>query len=156
VSHDPDPYAADQLRPTIDQGMVERLVASQFPQWAALPVRPVATSGWDNRTFHLGDELSVRLPSGREYAEQVDKEHRWLPRLAPQLPITVSQPLEVGVPGEGYPFGWSIYRWLPGDTALAAPPADLTSFATEVGGFHAGRSAVDLRRRDQVDDREPR
>jgi aminoglycoside phosphotransferase (APT) family kinase protein len=66
--------------------LVERLVASQFPEWAGLPVRCVELDGWDNTTFRLGDELSVRLPSADGYVPQVEKEHRWLPVLAPQLP----------------------------------------------------------------------
>ena len=47
----------------IDASLVRRLIASQFPKWKELPITPVATSGWDNRTFHLGKDMSVRLPS---------------------------------------------------------------------------------------------
>lgn len=72
-------------RDEIDAALVSRLVASQFPQWAELSVRPVTPSGWDNKTFHLGDELSVRLPSAQDYVAQVAKEHQWLPRLATDL-----------------------------------------------------------------------
>ncbi len=71
----------------IDVAMVRRLVAEQFPRWAELAVRPVEVGGWDNRTFHLGGEMTVRLPSGAGYALQVDKEQRWLPVLGPQLPV---------------------------------------------------------------------
>lgn len=60
---------------------MRELVAEQFPQWADLPVHPVANGGWDSWTFHLGDVMSVRLPSAAEYALAVDKEHRWLPVL---------------------------------------------------------------------------
>jgi len=67
----------------ISDTLVCRLVATQFPQWKNLPVQPVAKSGWDNRTFHLGQHMLVRLPSAAEYALQVEKEQRWLPRLAP-------------------------------------------------------------------------
>ena len=58
----------------VDAEQVRRLVGGQFPQWAGLPVRPVANGGWDNRTFHLGTGMSVRLPSAAEYALAVDKE----------------------------------------------------------------------------------
>jgi len=47
-------------RSQIDPELARRLVDSQFPQWAELPIRPVAHDGWDNRTFRLGDELSDR------------------------------------------------------------------------------------------------
>jgi aminoglycoside phosphotransferase (APT) family kinase protein len=40
----------------ITADVVARLVAAQFPQWAALPVAPVTLNGQDNTTFRLGDE----------------------------------------------------------------------------------------------------
>lgn len=102
---------------TIDADLVRRLVAAQFPQWVDLAIRPVEFDGWDNRTFHLGAQMTVRLPSADRYTFQVEKEHRWLPKLAPQLPLPIPVPLAMGVPGEGYPWHWSVYRWLAGETA---------------------------------------
>jgi aminoglycoside phosphotransferase (APT) family kinase protein len=67
----------------ITSALVSRLLAAQFPQWAHLPVTPVEIDGWDNTTFRLGVELSVRLPSADVYIAQVEKEQRWLPLLAP-------------------------------------------------------------------------
>lgn len=121
--------------PVIDAALVRRLVSAQFPQWAELPVRPVAEGGWDNRTFHLGEDLAVRLPSARRYAAAVEKEQDWLPRLAPQLPIPISVPVAMGEPAEGFPWRWSVLRWLPGDTAAAAQPRDLRRFARELADF---------------------
>src|SRR5262249_43281529 len=63
----------------IDATLVRELIRTQFPQWAGLPITPVENGGWDNRTFHLGDRMSVRLPSAPAYVAQVEKEHRWLP-----------------------------------------------------------------------------
>ncbi len=80
------------------------MIASQFPEWQGLPIEPVAMSGWDNRTFHLGKEMSVRLPSAAEYELQVKKEHKWLPQLAPALPIPIPVPLVIGKPEYGYPW----------------------------------------------------
>ena len=94
----------------IDVALVSRLIASQFPQWAHLPIRPVEFGGWDNRTFHLGEQMTVRLPSAAAYALQVEKEQRWLPRLAPQLPLPIPVPLAMGQPAAGYPWHWSVYR----------------------------------------------
>lgn len=82
----------------IDADLVRRLVASQFPHWAHLPVEAVVSGGWDNRTFHLGDEMSVRLPSAEGYALQVQKEQQWLPVLGPQLPLPVPIPPALGRP----------------------------------------------------------
>jgi aminoglycoside phosphotransferase (APT) family kinase protein len=95
-------------RAGIDAQLVARLIAAQFPQWRHLPVRPVEHDGWDNRTFRLGDDMSVRLPTAAHYVPAVDKEHRWLPILAGSLPVPVPTPLAVGQPGEGYPFPWSV------------------------------------------------
>ena len=84
----------------IDVSIVRRLVAAQFPQWADLSIKPVEVGGWDNRTFHLGAHMTVRLPSAAAYAPQVEKEHRWLPKLAPLLPLPIPIPLEyISKPG---------------------------------------------------------
>jgi aminoglycoside phosphotransferase (APT) family kinase protein len=104
----------------IDSQLVKDLVAEQFPQWADLPVSPVAEGGWNNRTFHLGPQMSVRLPSAERYVAQVAKEARWLPKLAPQLPLPVPTPLAMGRPGHGYP-AEAIYRWIEGETAKREP-----------------------------------
>ena len=127
----------------IDTPLVRRLVAAQFPQWAALPVRPVAVGGWDNRTFHLGEQMSVRLPSGPAYALQVEKEQRWLPQLAPHLPLPIPAPLGMGVPAEGYPWHWSVYGWIEGETAAMERIADPVRFAAELAGFLSALQRVD-------------
>jgi aminoglycoside phosphotransferase (APT) family kinase protein len=119
------------------------LVAEQFPQWAGLPVRRVEPGGWDNVTFRLGADLSVRLPSGPGYAQQVGKEHRWLPVLARQLPLPIPQPLARGVPGCGFPWPWSVYRWLPGTPLAGAHVPDPSAFATDLAGFLAALQGID-------------
>jgi aminoglycoside phosphotransferase (APT) family kinase protein len=83
----------------VDADLVRRLIAAQFPRRAHLPVEPVLPGGHDHRTFRLGDELSVRLPSGDWYALQVEKEQRWLPVRAPRLPLEIPQPVARGAPG---------------------------------------------------------
>jgi len=120
---------------TIDVALVRRLVSTQFPQWADLLITPVEFGGWDNRTFHLGEDMTVRLPSHAAYSPQVEKEQRWLPRLAPVLPLPIPVPLAMGRPAEGYPWPWSVYRWLDGDTAMNAPIADPRQLATALADF---------------------
>jgi len=120
-------------RAGIDAALVRRLVDAQFPQWSGLSVEPVAVDGWDNRTYRLGADKSVRLPTAEGYVPAVAKENEWLPRLAPALPVAVPTVLGAGVPGEGYPFPWSVRGWLPGETADRARVDE--RFAVDVGEF---------------------
>jgi len=129
----------------IDAQLARTLIDDQFPQWADLPIRRVALDGVDNRTFRLGDELSVRLPSGPWYALQVEKEQRWLPRLAPQLPLPIPTPVAQGAPGAGYPYAWSVYRWLEGVLATVPAIADLTAFAIDLAEFLVALRGADAR-----------
>ncbi|MEP6997358.1 MAG: aminoglycoside phosphotransferase family protein [Betaproteobacteria bacterium] len=133
----------DIEQPVIDDSLVRRLVAIQFPKWADLPVRPVAPGGWDNRTFHLGAHMIVRMPSAADYAPQVEKEHRWLPRLAPLLPFPIPVPLAIGEPADGYPWRWSIYRWIEGEPAVPERIADLRDFATSLAQFLIALQRID-------------
>ncbi len=127
----------------INVSLVRRLIAVQFPQWADLPIEPVEVDGWDNTTFRLGARMTARLPSAARYAPQVEKEHRWLPKLGPLLPLPIPSPLAKGVPGEGYPFNWSVYRWLEGETATAERIADLRQFATTLADFLTALQRID-------------
>lgn len=130
-------------QPVIDVALVRRLIAEQFPKWAHLPLRRVEVSGWDNRTFRLGDELSVRLPSAAHYAPQVDTEHRWLPVLAPRLPLPIPTLVARGAPTASYPYPWSVRRWLSGEPASVAHIDDLSTFAVDLAGFLAALARVD-------------
>ncbi|MEJ8311473.1 aminoglycoside phosphotransferase family protein [Agrobacterium larrymoorei] len=123
---------------------VARLVAEQFAHWADLPVRPVRHSGWDNRSFRLGETMLVRLPSAAGYVAQVEKEHRWLPCLAKRLPLPIPEPLVKGKPSQDYPWPWSIYRWLDGDPlALQLPETNLKLLAQNVAAFLQALHAID-------------
>ena len=119
----------------IDVPLVERLIVSQFPQWGHLPIRRIEPNGWDNRTFRLGEDMSIRLPSAQGYAAQVEKEFRWLHRLAPHLPLAIPTPLEMGVGDAGFPWGWSVNRWIEGQTADLADKDDLPNIAHALADF---------------------
>ena len=119
----------------IDENLVSLLVASQFPQWENLLITPVEFSGWDNRTFRLGDNMSVRLPSEEWYVAQVEKEQYWLPKLSPFLPLQIPVPLALGNPDKNYPWRWSIYQWLEGDTATSENISNLHEFAISLAQF---------------------
>lgn len=113
----------------IDLNLVRALIEDQAPRFADLPITPL-TEGWDNLIYRLGTELSIRLPRRRLGAEFIRHEQRWLPHLAAQLPIPVSAPVHIGVPGRGYPWHWSILPWFDGVCADEQPPA-----ATETPAF---------------------
>lgn len=133
----------DNDRLIIDAPLVRRLVATQFPKWKDLPIRSVALSGWDNRTFHLGNDMLVRMPSAAEYEFQVEKEHKWLPKLAPYLPLPIPTPLAMGKPSNDYPWKWSIYRWLEGETAATGRIDNLVDFAANLAQFLVALQSID-------------
>lgn len=129
--------------PAIDAALVGALIAEQFPEWAELPVTQLIPGGWDNRTFRLGEELSVRLPSSEAYAPQVEKEQRWLPALAPQLPLSIPEPVGLGRTSARFPLPWSVYRWLPGRPPSADLIAEDVAFAVRLGDFLAALQKAD-------------
>lgn len=135
------PDADGRLAPSSD--LVAQLVAARFPQWAGLPIAPVESGGWDNLTFRLGDHLAVRLPSAERYVAQIAKEHFWLPRLAPHLPLEIPVPVARGEPGHGYPYPWSVYRWIEGKPATAARIADPVGLARATAAFLTALQGID-------------
>jgi aminoglycoside phosphotransferase (APT) family kinase protein len=131
---------ADEL--DLDEALVRRLVAVQFPQWAELAIERVPSAGTDNAMFRIGHELAARLPRRQASMEQVEKEHRWLPRLSP-LPLEIPVPVALGEPSAEYPWRWSIYRWLEGENAAVARIADERAAAVAIAGFIRALRAVD-------------
>lgn len=127
----------------IDDALIRRLIATQFPQWKDLPIQPVTHQGWDNRTFHLGEHMLIRLPSAAHYAAQVEKEQHWLPKLAPYLPLPIPAPIAIGMPSENYPWKWSINAFLPGETVSTTPITDLKDFAARLAQFLSALQRID-------------
>ena len=118
----------------IDAALVRRLLAEQHPELARLPLTdPVV--GWDNVTYRLGPDLAVRLPRRLASAPLVESEQRWLPELAPLLPLPIPAPIHVGRPGAGYPWSWSVCKWLAGAPAALSPPPDADAAAEALGVF---------------------
>ncbi len=108
----------------IDAALVRSLLQAQHPDLADLPLR-ATDSGWDNAMFRLDDALAVRLPRRVATTKLIEHEQKWLPQLAPLLPIPVPAPLRIGQPAENFPARWSIVPWLNGRNAdLCEPRAD--------------------------------
>lgn len=127
----------------ISQALVSGLITSQFPDWAHLPIAKVSSAGTDNAIYRLGDAMAVRLPRLGGAAATVAKEQRWLPRLAPQLPLSIPLPLAAGIPEGEFPYPWSVYRWLAGEDLAAGTDVDLCDVASQLGEFIAALQRID-------------
>ena len=119
----------------ISTQLVRRLVNTQFPEWKALEIHPVLQSGHDNRTFHLGEKMAIRLPSDYQYVPQVEKEVRWLPFLARSLSFPISCPVALRAPADDYPFPWSINRYIEGETVSKRNVPNMERLARELSLF---------------------
>ena len=126
-----------------DAGLVRRLITGQFPRWADLPITPVPSAGTDNALYRLGDDLVVRMPRIHWATGQIEMERRWLPYLAPHLPLAIPEPLAVGAPAEGFPWNWSVYGWLDGENATLDSLADPDEAARDLARFVRALRSVD-------------
>lgn len=121
--------------PQFNVSFVRKLIAAQFPKWAALPLEPFNSTGTVNVIYRLGSDMVVRLPFDDEGSEQVKKEYHWLPILAPHLPLAIPTPLAIGTPSESYPLYWSVYRWIIGENAINERIDDPYQEALKLGHF---------------------
>jgi aminoglycoside phosphotransferase (APT) family kinase protein len=127
----------------VDAELVRRLVAAQFPRWADLPIERIRSAGTDNAMFRLGDDMVVRLPRQPSAVSQVEREHRWLPRIARSLPLAVPTPLAKGTFADGFPWPWSVYGWLEGETATIDRIRDADEAAADLAAFIVALHAID-------------
>lgn len=133
----------EDAQAVLDTARVRRLIAGQFPEWADREITPLISAGTDNAIYRLGEDLAVRLPLRESAVPQTAKEQQWLPRLAPHLPLAIPAPVGAGVAAEGYPWSWSVCRWLDGEDAASAEAIDLDGAASDLGGFLAALRAID-------------
>ncbi|MEU6524657.1 aminoglycoside phosphotransferase family protein [Streptomyces sp. NPDC046924] len=128
----------------LDKALVRRLIVGQFPQWAGLPLERHPSGGTVNAMYRLGDGMVVRLPLVRGGAEDVAMEQEWLPRLAPLLPTAIPEVLGAGEPTEGYPWPWSVYRWLAGELPEAGALDEPVLLAKDLAEFVATMRSISL------------
>uniref|UniRef100_A0AAU2UWC4 Aminoglycoside phosphotransferase family protein n=1 Tax=Streptomyces sp. NBC_00003 TaxID=2903608 RepID=A0AAU2UWC4_9ACTN len=139
--------SAAQMHPgqhALDDDLVRRLIAGQLPRWAGLAVRRVPSGGTVNAMYRLGDDMVVRLPLIKGGASDVPLEQEWLPRLTPLLPTALPEVVGVGEPAEGYPWPWSVYRWLRGKNPEAGALAEPVPLARDLAGFVTAMRRIDL------------
>jgi aminoglycoside phosphotransferase (APT) family kinase protein len=126
-----------------DADLVRRLLAAQHPEWAGLSIERFDSTGTSHYIYRLGSDLAVRLPRRPGTVAEIAKDQQWLARLAPQLPLAIPAPIAAGKPGEGYPWEWSVYRWLAGESATVDGVDDLVQAATDLGRFVAALQQID-------------
>ena len=127
-----------------DPNLVRRLLRDQMPQWAELPISEQPLGGTDNALYRLGDDKLVRLPRIDWAVTAVAKEHEWLPRLAPLLPVEIPTPLALGEPGHGYPWPWSVYAWLDGEDPSINLDIDRDALLPDIVRFIDAIRRIDL------------
>ncbi len=122
----------------ISKSLVQSLLDEQHPDLAPLDLRLV-DGGWDNQQWRLGDELAVRMPRTPRAPELLRTEQRWLPVLAPRLPLPIPTPVRIGEPSEQFPRTWTITTWVAGEPADRAPitsPSDAEVLADFLKALH--------------------
>jgi len=118
--------------------LARKLILEQFQEFAHLPISEVEKQGHDNRTYRLGNEMLIRMPSAAAYAFKVPKEQELLPQLASNLTtVSIPVPIKMGVPSRDYPYPFSIYRWLPGTSInlLTLSPEERVQLALDLVKF---------------------
>ena len=129
----------------IDAELVRRLVAAQFPGLTNLPISAVQSTGTVNAIYRIGDHLCARLPRLRQWAQDLDNERQWLPKLAPGLSLRIPEPVGRGRPASSYPFSWAIYGWIEG-----RPYADDLVDDERQAAMDLAQFVAELRRMDPV------
>ncbi len=127
----------------ITTDLVKSLISKQFPIWQDLLIEPVVVQGWDNRTFRLGNHLLVRMPSAVEYAPKIIKKQKWLPKLSSLLPFAIPKPIAMGNPDENFPYPWSVYNWLEGNSAASLHVFDADNIASSLAQFVTALNNID-------------
>lgn len=128
----------------IDDALVGQLVADQFPQWAELPLRRIKSPGTSNAIYRLGDDLYARLPLTPGAAAKVDREYVWIPKLESLVSTPIPTPLAKGNPGSGYPFDWTICKWLAGSNPVEGQLENPQALAKDLAAFVKELRAIKL------------
>lgn len=131
----------------ITSTLTRKLIAEQFPEFNGLPIVEVEKQGHDNRTYRLGNDMLIRMPTMECYALAVEKEQKFLPLLAPHLSLQIPVPIKLGAPSQDYPFHFSVYKWLEGESAdtLRLDNSRLEQVALELAKFLKGLQSVDTK-----------
>lgn len=128
------------------EALARRLIDAQFPEWSALPLRLLTSTGTSNAMYRMGNDMVVRLPLRPGSEASLHKEMRWLPVLAPSLPLAIPVPIAIGEPTHEYSSAWAVVPWLDGIDGTAWPASDSPTAARDLACFVAalhGHSIAD-------------
>jgi aminoglycoside phosphotransferase (APT) family kinase protein len=125
--------------------LAKKLIAIQFPEYTDLNITEVEQQGHDNRTYRIGEDMLVRMPTAEAYALKVPKEQELLPKLASHLSLNIPAPIKIGSPSDDYPYPFSIYKWLEGRSAnhLHIDDKSLESIALQLATFLKELQSID-------------
>lgn len=132
---------SDPAAPDVD--VVRALLAGHCPSLAHEDIRHAPASGSSNWVFRVGEEHAVRLPRSQEYVGDLQKEARWLPRLAPDLPVAVPDVVFLGTPTDLFPWPWTVVTWVPGMPPDDLDPSAQRTLAQDLGRFVGALHAID-------------
>lgn len=126
-----------------DTRLVRHLLEAFCPQWAQLPLTPVASTGTDHHVYRLGEALCVRVPMRPSAAPQLAGEVQWLDRIARALPVAVPDVVHAGEASALLPWPWSVRRWVPGTAMAEAAELGDPELAGELGAILEALQGVD-------------
>lgn len=118
----------------VAQELAQSLIDRQFPVWSYLPLKKIDSAGTDNSVYRLGDEMAVRFPVSVSAAEQITKEHSWLPKLS-SFAVAIPVIIGAGQPATEFPFPWSVVNWIDGKDAVSENVSDWLKMAEDLGQF---------------------
>lgn len=132
--------------PATTSSLIKTLIKKQFPEFSHLEIQPVDIQGHDNRTYRLGNDMLVRIPTSESYALKVPKEQEWLPKLKDHLSIPISSPIKMGIPSQDYPLPFSIYAWIEGKSinTITMDDSNQESLAQDLGLFLKELQSIDI------------
>ncbi|WP_150466311.1 aminoglycoside phosphotransferase family protein [Francisella sp. SYW-9] len=121
----------------INVDLAYKIIKKQFPEYSHLDIKSVEKQGHDNRTYRIGNDMLIRIPTAESYALKVPKEQELLPMLAKHLSVAIPAPIKMGKPSDDYPYPFSIYKWLDGSSAnhVTLGGQSLENLAFELANF---------------------
>jgi aminoglycoside phosphotransferase (APT) family kinase protein len=128
----------------IDAVLVKRLLTEQFPHLDDSSITLVRSTGTVNAIYRLGHDLYMRLPRLGIWAENIDHELTWLPKLDPHISLKIPRPLARGMPTNWYPYLWAIYHWIEGSPYQDDLISDERQVAYDLVNFILELRSIDI------------